>query len=94
MAMIMYRCAVLALAAAGLLAGPANAQQRAQVVSPRPGWEDYQQAVADGRGSEFIGHAIGMATVAVASAYYGPSAWSLAGKWTGRATRMRRRETT
>jgi len=37
MAMKMCRCAALALAAAGLLAGPAHAQQRGRVVSPRPG---------------------------------------------------------
>jgi hypothetical protein len=37
MAVKMYRCAALALAAGCLLAGPAEAQQRTQVTSPRPG---------------------------------------------------------
>lgn len=37
MATKMYRCAALALAAAWLVAGPAQAQQRSQVISPRPG---------------------------------------------------------
>jgi hypothetical protein len=37
MAMKMYQCAALALATGWLLAGPAQAQRRAQVTSPRPG---------------------------------------------------------